>query len=181
MPFLVSYLNAMVLGDEEQRHSLRLRLQEQVLNHAGRAGRRVTLSYVCDEQQHGAIEGALLVPQTPCPGWGGQRPSAVRLDSSTARGQSLLSLLTTGTMRHCESRDEMSNEPSHRDTARDPEQFPAYAVVPLLGESSPRLPVGLLEVECRDHLLATDAAELLAMSSLLACARLLDLTARDSK
>jgi len=59
------------------------------------------------------------------------------------------------------------------DTARDAIRFPAYALIPMVTGQDSTL-IGLLEVESKDELPDVDAAELIAMASVLTCAKLLD-------
>jgi hypothetical protein len=170
IPDLVEYLKEMALSEGSgRRHELRLLLQQKILIRASERGRRVTLSYlvVNELDEHGALH-----PEWKCPGWGSQTPPIV--DSSTEHGRHLLMLLHAGMMRICASKSELNARPDYLQTARDPLQFPAYAVIPMLAGGNGRLPVGILEVESRDVLLPVDTAELIALASVLACARLLD-------
>lgn len=169
LPELVVYLNEMVLSHSARRRELRLRLQEKVLGWASEGERRVTL-YLNQGDANGRID---LRPELNCPGWAPNRPPTI--DPSTERGRSVLNLVENGTIRVCSSLEELQSRPEYRETTRDWQRFPAYAIIPMLaGSDHETVTIGVLEVECKDKLFPVDATQLIAMASVLACAKLLE-------
>jgi len=172
LPSFVDYVKEMALSPNGRRRELCLRLQERVLSRASRVDRRVTLSYA--DGRASAVGGSRIVlrPEWGCPGWGSKR--APLIDDSTARGRSVLNVVMSDEpIRVCRSRRELDLRPDYMDTARDAIRFPAYALIPMVTGQDSTL-IGLLEVESKDELPDVDAAELIAMASVLTCAKLLD-------
>jgi energy-coupling factor transporter ATP-binding protein EcfA2 len=179
VPGVVEYVKEMAVSQTARRHDLRLRLQERILGWASQDERRVTLSYA--EQGRGDREEARIVlrAEPGCPGWGGTCPPTI--DASTAWGRSVLNLVASETprIRICRSRCELEETPGYEETARDPARFPAYALIPMVAKHE-AVTIGTLEVESKYKLWEADAAELITMASVLACAKMLD-TAADPK
>jgi len=172
LPGLVEYLKEMAASDSARRQELRVRVQEHVLGRASSAGRRVTLSYATTQGAPGQRSGLVLRPEPRCPGWGSTSPPSV--DESTARGRAVLKLVKSETpIRICHSRDELERAQEYKLTARDAQRFPAYALIPMFGPDQAET-IGLLEIEAEDELHDADTAELIAMASVLGCARVMD-------
>jgi hypothetical protein len=176
LPDLLDYLKAIVAADAVHRHEIRLLLQQRVLTHAAEGGRRVALYYASNGSRSGS---GPLRAEWKCPGWGAVRPP--KIDASTPRGRAVLGLLDTGTVRICTSRTELDAKPDYQATAREPQRYPAFAVIPMRASDDPDLatedppgPIGVLEVEAPDEMSEIEVTALVAMADVLACAKLLD-------
>ena len=176
VPGVMEYLKEMALSQSDRRHHLRVRLQDRILSWASGGERRVTLSYAERANGNGQESRIALLAEPGCPGWGSTCPPTI--DDSTAWGRSVLNLVTSDApkIRICRSRRELEQTPGYEATAREPDRFPAYALIPMVAKDQ-AVTIGTLEVEARDQLGDVDATELIAMASVLACAKVLETTA----